>query len=213
MMTKPTIHLVEDDEDIREYLESILEEEFEVMSFSDAKSALDEACKSNPPDLIVADFRMPEMDGIMYLKALKDNGIDKPFVFVTGAADKKMAVSAISLGVSAILEKPVKGEDVLITVKKSLAIRQTREFSEELIIHFQTLTESMRDLIKVYQNRFYEAENKLFEHKVKSKSQEDILKYLNETRVTRKCEDSVDKSEDRVKEIANELKNLRKLTG
>ena len=88
-MEKHTVFLVDDSEDIREYLSGELEEKFEVQSFEDGKSVLQSLDKEAKPDLFILDFRMPEMNGIELTERIVDREMDCPIVLLTGAADKK----------------------------------------------------------------------------------------------------------------------------
>jgi DNA-binding response OmpR family regulator len=70
---KPVV-IIDDDPDIREIFQYALEEEgFEVQSFSNGKKALEVLSKTNEtPGLIIIDYLMPEMDGVTFIKELKE---------------------------------------------------------------------------------------------------------------------------------------------
>jgi len=76
--------------------------EFKVVSNrEDFKSYL----KSYKPDVILSDFKLPQFNGLEALKIVKDNGIKRPFIIVTGAIDEETAVACIKAGADDYLLK------------------------------------------------------------------------------------------------------------
>ena len=74
---------------------------------------------ATPPDLVLADWNMPEMTGIELLLALRDAGIDVPFGFVTSEASADIRETAIAAGARFLIAKPFTAEafdDVLSSV-------------------------------------------------------------------------------------------------
>ncbi len=57
-----------------------------------------EYLKNNPVDCILSDFQMPEMDGMEFLKAVREQGNDVPFIFVTGQGNEQVARDAFKNG-------------------------------------------------------------------------------------------------------------------
>lgn len=89
---------------------------------SDALSALKEAA----PDLILTDLRMPGMDGMGLLVALRARDIDLPVIMLTGHGDVVHAVQAIRAGAEDFLEKPYDAAHLLMVVARALSARATR---------------------------------------------------------------------------------------
>lgn len=89
---------------------------------SDALSALQEAA----PDLILTDLRMPGMDGMGLLVALRARDHDLPVIMLTGHGDVVHAVQAIRAGAEDFLEKPYDAAHLLMVVARALAARATR---------------------------------------------------------------------------------------
>lgn len=101
------IYAVDDDADFLASLKSILEAaHFRVITFSDARDLL-EALELRPRSCIVADIRMPGMDGIELQRQLALRKIRIPMVFVTAFGDVPLAVNAMKSGVIDFIEKPV----------------------------------------------------------------------------------------------------------
>ena len=67
-----TVLLVDDNRDMREYVGRLLSQRFTVRTAENGKIALEMAC-ANPPDLVLTDVMMPEMDGFQLLSALRSN--------------------------------------------------------------------------------------------------------------------------------------------
>ena len=83
-MTEETILLVEDSDVLRQGLKSLLEQEnYQVITGGNGKEAL-EKMESDPPDLILADILMPEMDGYALFEAVRSRPewISIPFIFL-----------------------------------------------------------------------------------------------------------------------------------
>lgn len=77
-------------------------------------------------DAIVCDVRMPRMDGISFITALREAGDSTPVVFLSGHSDKEYLLAAIRLGASDYVEKPVEFDVLLASVKKVLRPTQDR---------------------------------------------------------------------------------------
>jgi two-component system chemotaxis response regulator CheY len=64
------------------------------------------AIRSEPPDLVLSDWNMPEMSGIELLNALNEEGINVPFGFVTSESSKEMKKLAADAGARFMICKP-----------------------------------------------------------------------------------------------------------
>lgn len=58
------------------------------------------------PDLVLVDWKMPKMDGLLFVRALRSRGIDAPVILISAEADRQGVVEAIRAGVSAFVVKP-----------------------------------------------------------------------------------------------------------
>ena len=91
-MQKQTIALIDDDRNILTSLSIALEKEgFKVQTYIDGESALIGLTRM-PPDLAVIDIKMPKMDGIEVLQKVRENGINIPFIMLTGHGNISTAV-------------------------------------------------------------------------------------------------------------------------
>ena len=96
-----------------------------VQGFADANAAM-RAVADQTPDLILTDLRMPGMDGMGLLMAMRAQGLDLPVIMLTGHGDVVHAVQAIRAGAEDFLEKPYDAAHLLMVVARALAARATR---------------------------------------------------------------------------------------
>ena len=118
----PTILIAEDYDDNRELLRVLLANaNYHVREARNGQECLDLACQS-PPDLIMVDLSMPELDGWEGFKALKANSLTAhiPCGAVTAHTDRER-IRALQSGFSDFVGKPFKTEELLLTVKRLTA--------------------------------------------------------------------------------------------
>lgn len=110
---KYKILIVEDDEEIKRYLSSELSPYYKVETSSNGKEALDNIFKT-PPDLILSDIMMPEMDGLELTRTVKQNiNLNHiPVVLLTALTRDEDSISAISAGADSYFTKPFNIEVV-----------------------------------------------------------------------------------------------------
>ncbi len=115
-----SILIVDDEVSILNSLSSILEDEgYEV---SVAKSGVEaiKACAMNPPELMMLDIWMPEMDGLETLRRLRELVPHTQVMMMSGHGSIETAVRAIKLGAYDYIEKPLSLENVTLRVKHAL---------------------------------------------------------------------------------------------
>jgi len=123
------ILVVDDNREMAEGLEFSLEMEgFRVALAWDGELAI-EFLEREQPDLILADIKMPRMDGYALLHVVKQNAEwrDIPFVFVTATADWREAVMAKSIGADEYIVKPFELEDLIKVVKRLTKVAEKAE--------------------------------------------------------------------------------------
>jgi DNA-binding NtrC family response regulator len=88
-------------------------------------------------DAVLSDINMPIMNGLVFLRELRNLGLDTPFVFFSGYGDKEKTIEALRLGALDFLEKPYDPDVLLTTMKKAAElgsmIRQIEEELNELV--------------------------------------------------------------------------------
>jgi CheY-like chemotaxis protein len=118
--------IVEDHADVRAYLQVLLGERYSVMVAENGKDALDRMTGVDP-DLVLSDLRMPELDGIGLLSAVRArdqrraDGLTTPFMLVSARDDSMDRASAYGLGVSDFVTKPFLPKDLLARIEGLLA--------------------------------------------------------------------------------------------
>lgn len=118
-MTK--ILIIDDETDICLLLDRFLSKNgYEVTTASNALDGLAEL-KKTAFDLVISDFRLPDMDGLEFLKKAKALRPDCRVIIITGYSDIRMAVEVIKYGALDYITKPLYPEELLSVVKESLA--------------------------------------------------------------------------------------------
>ncbi|MDH5639909.1 MAG: sigma-54 dependent transcriptional regulator [Nitrospira sp.] len=115
-----SILIVDDEEGIRTSLRSILEDEgYQVAVVSSGVEAL-KICGTDPPDLMILDIWMPEMDGLETLRRVKEFVPAIQVMMMSGHGSIETAVKAVKLGAYDYIEKPLSLESVTLRVKHAL---------------------------------------------------------------------------------------------
>ena len=128
-----TVLVVDDDADICVALEMILRYEgYEVWTAKSAKLALarmaHEANQGGRADVVLTDVKMPEMDGLQLLEAIRELPEPPPVIMISGHADVATAVEAVRNGAVDFLEKPLDQNRVLVALRNAQRTeRLTRE--------------------------------------------------------------------------------------
>jgi len=119
---KETVVIVDDEEMVLKSLGAFLslETEYNVQTFVSANDAL-KFIESNGANVVISDYLMPEMDGMRFLKHVKDLKPEIPRIILTGYADKENAIKGINeVGLYQYLEKPWDNSDLLIILRNAL---------------------------------------------------------------------------------------------
>jgi excisionase family DNA binding protein len=117
---RPRVLVVDDEASIRDLLAKTLAlAEYDVDVASDGRSAL-ERMRMYPYDLLIADLRMPGMDGLTVIREAKRYKADLPVLIITGFSTEASAIEAVNLGVAGYLTKPFRVPQVLAAAAKAL---------------------------------------------------------------------------------------------
>jgi excisionase family DNA binding protein len=112
--------VVDDEESIRELLSKTLAiERYEVDTAVDAAGALDRM-RNSAYDLMIADLKMPGMDGLTLIRKAKSLHADLRIIIITGYSSESSAIEAVNLGVNGYLTKPFPIPEVLAAAAKAL---------------------------------------------------------------------------------------------
>src|SRR5436189_534994 len=117
---RPRILVVDDEASIRDLLAKTLAlAEYEVDVAPDGRAAL-ERMRLYPYDLLIADLKMPGIDGLTVIKEAKRYKTDLPVIIITGFSTESSAIEAVNLGVAGYLTKPFRVPQVLAAAAKAL---------------------------------------------------------------------------------------------
>jgi excisionase family DNA binding protein len=112
--------VADDEESIRELLARTLAlAEYDVETVGDARSAIDRLRLADY-DLLVADLRMPGMDGLLLIREARRMHPTLPVIIITGYSSEASAIEAVNLGVVGYLVKPFRVPQVLSAVARAL---------------------------------------------------------------------------------------------
>lgn len=127
MMSSSSLQLliVEDNDDVREYLVSLLQEQYELHLAKDGQEGIDKALQLIP-DIIVSDVMMPRKDGFQLLTELKEDIRTShiPIVMLTAKSSDESRVQGLKRGADAYLAKPFNHEELFTRLAKLLELRQ-----------------------------------------------------------------------------------------
>jgi DNA-binding NtrC family response regulator len=119
------ILLIEDEEPIRRVLSKILTEEnkgYDITESEDGKDGFLKLTKDDY-DLVLCDIKMPKMDGVEVLQNIRENGINVPFIMLTGHGNISTAVEAMKAGAFDFISKPPDLNRLLTSVRNALEIK------------------------------------------------------------------------------------------
>jgi excisionase family DNA binding protein len=118
--TRPRVLVVDDEASIRDLLAKTLAlAEYDVDVASDGRSAL-ERMRLYPYDLLIADLKMPGMDGLTVIREAKRYKAELPVIIITGFSSESSAIEAVNLGVAGYLTKPFRVPQVLAAAARAL---------------------------------------------------------------------------------------------
>ncbi len=135
--TLPSILIVEDNQEVRNFIKSIFSKEFNVFEAKNGRIGLDVA-SANPIDLIISDIMMPKMDGVEMSKILKSDVRTShiPVVLLTARTSSKIQKIGYETGADAYITKPFDAGLLKLQVKNLLKSRENlvAKFKKDVIL-------------------------------------------------------------------------------
>ncbi|MEU7817743.1 SpoIIE family protein phosphatase [Pseudonocardia sp. NPDC049154] len=137
--------VADDNADMRDYLRRLLDPRYAVQVVADGRAAL-EAVLADPPDLVVSDVMMPELDGIALLGALRADPRTArvPVLLLSARAGQEAAVEGLAFGADDYLTKPFAARELLARVDGHLRLGRARADAER---RFRALADATPALI------------------------------------------------------------------
>lgn len=128
---KPTVFIVDDDDAVRNALQSLVESmEIQTCAFDNVQSFL-EAYDPAQPGCLVLDVRLPQLSGLELQEYLQREGIKTPIIFVSGHSTVSMAVRTLKAGAIDFLEKPFDDQTLLDSIQRALEFDRLTRAEEE----------------------------------------------------------------------------------
>lgn len=146
------VHVIDDDDAVRESLEFLLRAaKIDVRTYDSATTFLS-TMSGGGTGCIVTDVRMPGMSGVDLLRQLKARGSTMPVIVITGHGDIQLAVEAMKIGAADFLEKPFDDDTLLASVKLALGRLEKDEKREtdraEMTNRLATLSTREREVLE-----------------------------------------------------------------
>ena len=131
------ILVIDDDETVRKSLEAVLKEDgYEVDVAENGKEAIAKT-KTRLYNLALVDLRLPDMDGIELLTAMRDAIPKMAKIIITGYPSQENAIEAVNRGADGYMIKPYTIEELLRKIREQLQKQQeARKYSEEKVVEF-----------------------------------------------------------------------------
>jgi DNA-binding NtrC family response regulator len=112
--------IVDDEESYRQVLSVVFQGEgYAVATASNGRAAL-QYLENNPCDIVISDVRMPDMDGIALLKAVRALSLEVGMVMTTAFGTIETAREAFKLGADDFIQKPFNNEELKLIVRRTL---------------------------------------------------------------------------------------------
>jgi signal transduction histidine kinase/CheY-like chemotaxis protein len=130
---RPRVLVVDDNADMRDYLVSLLADSYRVHTAADGTTAL-ELARQDPPDLVLTDVMMPNLDGFGLLRELRADPATTlvPVVMVSARAGEEATVEGLTAGADDYLIKPFAARELLARVRANLELDRARRVRIEL---------------------------------------------------------------------------------
>lgn len=154
MKRQKSILIIEDETSIGEDLKEMLEPDYEEVVYSSSAIHAQDLVRGRPFSLILTDIQMPGMPGDEFVALVRSLGRIEPVVFVTGNATREVLFAAVRMGVSDVIEKPFRQEEILKTVERVLEIDKRRKaLYENIFLNKveQSVEERQRKMIGLLQ--------------------------------------------------------------
>jgi DNA-binding NtrC family response regulator len=147
---RPTVMLVDDEEMVTAALGSFLELEtpYRVVAFNSPRRAI-QALEQEIVDVVVADFMMPEMDGVDFLKVVRERRPHSTRILLTGYADVENAIRAINeAGLYQYLQKPWDNAHLKLVIRNGI---ERSSLVNELDARISALENANKELLGIRQ--------------------------------------------------------------
>ena len=144
---RPRIVWADDNADMRQYVNRLLSEKFDVEAVPDGQAAL-AAIRADPPDLVLSDIMMPNLDGFGLLRSLRADPVlrDIPVILLSARAGEEPRIEGMRAGADDYMIKPFGARELLVRVESHVRMARIRREGEAALREseekFRTLAEA-----------------------------------------------------------------------
>jgi len=145
---RPRVLIADDNPDLRRYLTTLLDAQFDVQAVGDGNTAL-RIIRERQPDLLISDVMMPGRDGYQLLEAVRSSPEtqDLPVILLSARAGEEAAIEGLEAGADDYLPKPFSGRELLARVRAHLDLSTLRrEAAAELAAERRRLEQMIDQL-------------------------------------------------------------------
>jgi FixJ family two-component response regulator len=115
---RPRLHIVEDDHGVRRSMQLLFQGQgFAVRAYPSGEALLADR-ESVPPDCLLVDYRLGDLNGVALLAAVRKRGWAGPAVLVTGFPSAELTARALQAGYSAVFEKPLRERTLVQALRR-----------------------------------------------------------------------------------------------
>jgi PAS domain S-box-containing protein len=138
--------LVDENDDMRQYLGQLLKQHWSVETAPDGVTAL-EIARTDPPDLVLSDIMMPGLDGFELLKTLREDPLTReiPVILLSARAGEEARVEGIAAGADDYLSKPFSARELRARVSTHLKLARIRREAKMAVYESE---ERLRSIIE-----------------------------------------------------------------
>jgi len=179
----PKVLFIDDDEGIRKVFSILLRKEgYQVFTAENGEEGL-KIFKQEIPPIVIADVKMPGINGIEVLKRVKEINPEAEVIIITGHGDMNSAIEALKLDASDFLPKPVKLETLSVALKRAQKKLELRRKLKEYTHNLENLVRERTEELQRAQEQiktFYEVSRYVSENTSLKETIDFILKKIKE---------------------------------
>ena len=141
---------------MRDYLERLLTPSYTVETVADGMTALN-TIRDNPPDLVLSDVMMPEMDGFELLRSLRSEPQTQeiPIILLSARAGEESRIEGLEAGADDYLIKPFSTRELLARIEATLKLAQLRKTAQTLRLKSETVEANLQNVLSSLRDGFY----------------------------------------------------------
>ncbi len=131
-----TVLIVDDEENILEFLNEALKQDYIIIKAKNGKEALKKVSEFYP-DVILMDYKMPGMDGMETFLKIKEIDKDLPVILMTAYGTSSVAIQAMKEGAYDYVTKPLDLEEIRVTLKRAIELKKLSEKIKKKEVHYE----------------------------------------------------------------------------